>query len=345
MEADFRGARGARRIAGLFLALALTAPAALAQDEGDVMQIFERAERQVKQLNDTSSLAQRQMAATRRAVDDFAAASAGSASDVEAATRQALAEFRKTENALENLSRVLGDLSESLGGLDSIRDSLEGARQIDALDAAIGNADRVFSALAEGEGAEAMQARLSQQQFNLVRSQLERQDEKRAEAARMRAGEGGGSNIERLAQVLARLSVMAEIAEIRNSVNRDLMLALAMRAAPDAEKRERLTAIVGDFGVPADMVGKVEALADAMTEATATLIEGLFRDGGGFPDFTEAEVADALGMLNRAREMTCEECTDGIDNDLDGLVDAEQGGSCRMFTELDPHCEMANANP
>lgn len=329
----------------LFLAAsALAAPAGLAQDRGDVMRIFERAERQVKRLNDTSSLARDQMVATKDAVARFTAADSPAA--IEAATGRALAEFRKTENALENLTSILRDLSQSFAGLDAVAESVEGAQQLDALGVALDNADAVFSRLAEGGGLESAEAALSEQQLNLVRARLEtdRRERLRAEAARRRANaERSPSNVERLGEVLARLSVLAELVEIKNSVNRELVLALALRNAPNLEKKEALTAIIGEFGAPDEMVARIEDLSSAMTEATVSLIGDLVAGGAGFPDFSPEEVDTALNMLNRARELTCEQCTDGIDNDLDGLIDADEGPGCRLFVDMDPTCEAANA--
>ena len=332
------------RLAFLVLAVsAPVAPAGLAQDEGEVMRIFERAERQVRRLNETSSLASAQMVATRDAVTRFTAA--GSPAEIEAATERALAEFRKNENALENLTGLLRDLSESFSGLGAIADSNEGARQLEALGAAVDNADAVFSRLAEGGGLEGAEAQLSGQQLNLVRARLEsdRRERLRAEADRHRAAaESSPSNVERLGEVLARLSVLAELVEVRNSVNRELVLALALRNAPNLEKKEALTGIIGDFGAPDEMVARIEELSTAMTEATVSLIGGLVAGGAGFPDFTEEEVNTALNMLNRPREVTCEQCTDGIDNDLDGLIDAAEGPGCRLFIDMDPTCAAAN---
>ena len=83
------------------------------------------------------------------------------------------------------------------------------------------------------------------------------------------------------------------------------------------------------------MVARIEDLSAAMTEATVSLIGDLVAGGAGFPDFTQEEVDTALNMLNRAREATCEQCTDGIDNDLDGLVDAAEGPTCLLWIETD----------
>ena len=334
------------RLALLLLVVsAPVAPAGLAQDEGDVMRIFERAERQVRRLNETSSLARDQMVATKDAVARFTAADSPAA--IEAATERALAEFRKTENALENLTGILRGLSESFSGLDTVADSVEGARQLEALGAAVDNADAVFSRLAESGGLEGAEAALSGQQLNLVRARLEsdRRERLRAEADRRRANaERSVTNVERLGEVLARLSVLAELVEVRNSVNRELVLALALRNAPNLEKKAALTTIIGKFGAPDEMVARIEDLSTAMTEATVSLIGGLVAGGAGFPDFTPEEVDTALNMLNRARELTCEQCTDGIDNDLDGLIDGAEGPSCQLFIDIDPTCAAANTD-
>ena len=334
-----------RRFAPVCAALVLAAPAGLAQDGGDIMQVFERAERQVKRLNETSSLARDQMIATQNAIAEFTGADGPAA--IEAATQRALAEFRRTENALENLSALLGDLSESFSGLEAVANSTEGARQVESLNVALDNADQVFSRLAEAEGIEGSMAELSEQQLSLVRSQLKSEEQKRLRAkadGHRAAAERGASNVRRLGEVLARLSVLVRLVEVKNSVNRELLLAMALRNAPNLERKAALEKIIGDFGAPDEMVERIDGLANAMTEATSALIRGLFARGAGFPDFSPEEVDTALNMLNRAREATCEQCTDGIDNDLDGLTDAEEGAGCRLFAEFDPTCTKANAN-
>ena len=345
MKPHFRAAAPfGLRFASLFAALALAAPAGLAQDEGDVMQTFQRAERQVKRLAETSSLARDQTVATKDAVAQFTAADSPAA--VEATTRRALAEFRKMENALENLGAILKDLSGSFSGLDSIAESAEGARQLESLTGMIDNADTVFSELASSEGIEGSLAHLSEQQLNLIRGRIESEKQERlqAEADRLRdRADRSPSNVERLSEVLARLSVLVELVEVKNAVNRELVLAMALRNAPNVEKKAALTRIIGDFGAPDEMVARVGDLADAMTETTAELITGLFAGGAGFPDFSPEEIDAALNMLNRAQERTCEQCTDGIDNDLDGAIDAAEGAGCRLFVEMDPTCEAANA--
>lgn len=334
-----------RRLVGLCALCALAAPGALSQDRGDVMQIYERARQQVEQLNETASLARNQMAATKQAVAEFTAADSPHA--VEAATQRSLAEFRKTDTALENLGRLLGDLSESFGGLGDVANSEEGARQIETLTVAIDNADRVFSRLADSGGMEGSLARLSEQQLNLLANHLKSQEveQLRREAATHAEGAASApSNLGRLSELLTRLSVMVRIVEINNEVNRELILAMALRNAPSLEKQEALKGIIGDFGAPDEMVQRVDELAGSLADVTADLIGGFFITGAAFPDFSEEEVSMAIGRLNRVREETCEQCTDGFDNDLDGTFDAEESATCRMFVQHDPHCVASNTN-
>ena len=77
-------------------------------------------------------------------------------------------------------------------------------------------------------------------------------------------------------QSTARLSVLAQLVEVKNSVNRELLLAMALRNAPNLEKKTALEKIIGDFGAPDEMVARIDGLANAMTEATSKLIRGFF---------------------------------------------------------------------
>ena len=158
---------------------------------------------------------------------------------------------------------------------------------------------------------------------------------------------GGATNLDKLSEILARLSVTADIVEIKNNVNREVVFTMALNNAPNVERKDALTRIIGEFGTPSDVVDRITALSEAMTDQTATIIRSLYQGGAGFlaPDAFTAEAIDtALNELNRAQEVSCEQCTDGIDNDLDGRIDAEQGTSCKNFVDFDPYCTVSNTD-
>ena len=326
------------------LLVALLVPASVfAQDQGDVMQIFRQAEKQVRKLNKSRSLTQHQALATKRAIEDFSKAT--SAEGVEQATEQCLTEFRKSEKALENLSLILRGLSDSLEGLKSLKDSVEGERQLGELSNSINNVNQALSPLTKSDGiqVEAQFARATTQQMNLVQNEMKNRRQQAAE--HQKKADQSRSNLERLSAILARSSVLVDLVKLKNGFNRELVGAIAMHKAPTHEKREALENLMGEFGTPSNMVDQINDLADSMTEATATLIMDMFKMGTGvFPDFSDEDVDAAVAAMNRVREDTCEECTDGMDNDLDGKIDALQSETCRLFVEHDPDCATSNAS-
>ena len=179
------------RLLGTAVLLALATSTGLAQDEGDVMQIFQRTERQVKQLNQTTSMLQNQMLATKSAIDRFSAA--GTPAQIDAAMRQCFDAFGKTERALENLSRVLRELSDSFRGFNNIQESDAGAAQLESLREGMQNAVNSLSSFAAAGGAEGELARASIQEMGLIQAQLERQNALREQADVHKANaEGGG---------------------------------------------------------------------------------------------------------------------------------------------------------
>ena len=329
--------------AAALLACASIGLPVLGQNTGDVMQVYERAERQVEKLNQIVPVAEKAMVATAVAVKDFAAATTPAA--VEGATQKALTSFRTNERSLENLSRLLQDLSDSFRGLTDIGDSNAGAEQLESLQQSLVNADTELSKLAEA-GVGQQWADLPRQQISLIQSalQAEHQESLLRQAEQHRANAEGPANLQRIGEILSRLSVMVDVVKIKNDVNRTLLLAMALRNAPNAERRESLERIIGNFDTPVEMGKRVDSLLAQMNEATADLISGLFEMGGaGFPDFSQEDIDSFLAWENRPREESCEQCTDGLDNDHNGLTDAEQSASCKLFVQRDPTCTLSNA--
>ena len=330
------------RAAALLACLAFGAPA-VGQDVGDVMQVYERAERQVEKLNQIVPVTEKQTVAVTIAIKNFGAAKTPDA--VEAATRKALEAFRTNERSLENLSRVLQDVADSFQGLTAIEGSNAGSEQMEALQQSLVNAETELSKLAEG-GIGGQWSQLPQQQINIIQSviQSEQLADLQDQAAQHRNDSGGPANLQRAGEILSQLSVMVDVVKIKNDVNRTLLLAMALRNVPNAERRESLERIIGNFDTPEKVGKRVESLLASMNEATSELIDGLFEMGGaGFPDFSQQDIDDYLVWENRPREETCEQCTDGLDNDHDGLTDAEEGASCRLFVQRDPTCALSNA--
>ena len=331
------------RAAALIACAALGLPA-LGQDSGDVMQVYERAERQVEKLKEIVPVAEEAMWATAVAVKDFSAATTPAA--VEGATQEALTSFRTNERSLENLSRLLRDLSVSFQGLTNINDSKAGAEQLRSLQQSLVNADTKLSKLAEG-GVDSQWMILPSQQIRLIKSTLqsEQQAHLLRKAEQHRANAEGSANLQRIGEILSRLSVMVDVVKIKNDVNRELLLAMALRNVPKTERRESLERIIGNFGSLEDMGNRTDSLLEQMADATANLVSALFdkNGGAGFPEFSQEDIDRFLDVQKRPREESCKQCTDGLDNDHNGLTDAEQSASCKMFVQLDPTCTLSNA--
>ena len=65
----------------------------------------------------------------------------------------------------------------------------------------------------------------------------------------------------------------------------------------------------------------------------------------GIPDSVRQQYYHDLRELDddfftRPEEMTCEQCTDGLDNNLNGLTDEEQA-SCKVWVQWDPTCSLS----
>ena len=331
-----------RHLTALLLCL-LVAPPTLAQSEGDVMQIYQRAEQQVEKLNQMVPAAEKQMVAVNVAISQFR--NAETREEITAAMQKSLAAFQRNERSLENLSRALQEVGESMRGLGPIAESAEGAAQLESVENALAVADEQLSVLASA-GGNLPSAGATQQQLNLVRGTLQSQ---RQEALRKQADEhrdranNAKTNLERTGEILSRLSAQVDVIKINNDVNRELVVALALRNMPANEAKESLERIMGQFQTPVDMGKRVDTLLTGMEEATAELIDSLWSAGAtGLPDFSEADIEAYFEWEERLVERSCEECTDGLDNDLDGKTDAEQSRMCKNFVQRDPTCTMSN---
>ena len=331
------------RTAVVLACFAFGAPA-LGQDVGDVMQVYERAENQVKTLNTLVPVTEKQMVAVTIAIKNFGAAKTPDA--VVGTMQQALDAFRANERSLENLSLVLQDLAGSFRGLRPLEESKAGAEQIKSLRRSIANADVEFSKLAEAGFREEDWLQATRQQVNVARSALESEEQAKLlrQAEQHRNNAEGLSNLQAAGEVLSRLSMMVDVAKITNHINRELVKRSAVSQAKDSELRERLERIFGAFKTPVEVGNHVESLVDSANEAMANIVQHMFETGGaGFPDFSQQDIDDYLAWEERPREVTCEQCTDGLDNDLNGLTDAEQSASCKLFVLRDASCTQSNA--
>ena len=207
------------RMAAVLACFAFGAPA-LGQDVGDAMQVYERAENQMKKLNKLVPMAEKQTVAVTIAIKNLGTAKTPDA--VEAARRKALDAFRANERSLENLSRAIQDLAESFEALHAVKES-KAAEQHESRLRSLVNLEAEISKLAEGD----FGVQRSEQQRRLTQLLTHLQDQGKG------SGDAGSSaNLQRAGEILSRLSVMVEVAKIRNDVNRTLVLAIAAQREP-----------------------------------------------------------------------------------------------------------------
>ena len=230
-----------RHLAALLLCL-LVAPPTLAQSEGDVMQIYQRAEQQVEKLNQMVPAAEKQMVAVNVAIGELR--SAETKDEVTAALLKCLDAIERNEMELENLSLVLGMVGESMRWLELIAESAEGAARLESLKNLVAIYDEQLSVLRRESSRGTVPEELEElsQQMNMVELDLRSESEdlrKQADEHRDRAN-NAKTNLERTGEILSRLSAQVDVIKKNNDLNRELVVALALRNMPADEARESL---------------------------------------------------------------------------------------------------------
>ena len=327
------------RLSALLLCL-LVAPPALTQSEGDVMQIYQRTEKQVEKLHQTVPVAIKQAVAATVAINEFR--SSKTREDIKAAVEKGLEALWRNERSLENLSLVLHELGESMPGLGQIAESAEGAARLESLKNLVAVSQEQLSVLASDTNThELFRAQLNMVQ-GAVRAQQQEDLRKKADEHRDQA-KNAKTDLEETGKILLSLSAEVEIFKMQNDLNRELLVSQAMHKMPTNEARESLERVMGQFGTAKELGVRVATLGSSLGEATAEMIESLWDAGAtGLPDFSQADIEAYYEWEERPVEISCEECTDGLDNDLNGKTDAEQSKMCEVFVRRDPTCTMSN---
>ena len=321
----------------------LIIPAAFAQDEGEIMQIYERAEEQSKALKGKLSSAAPQFKKTREAIDAVLKAEAHE--DIPGAVEHALAEIHKSEKLYDDLSTGLRELSRSIGGLGQLKESNEGQHQLDTLVKTIDSTRDLLGKLTAAQnppGLVGHRAEVAEQKLNILEKGLQEMDElsnkqKNFEAQAEKAALAK-ENYKRVQQVLEASSNFVDIGKLTLGINRELMLAKAIQDAGTKEIRDSLERIIVNIGSPSQLVTSVLDSINETDKTLVDLIDSILSTGMvGLPDFSDEDTRVAYDMLNTIPEEGCFLCTDGVDNDGNGLIDGEEE-LCGFYLKHETRC-------